>query len=162
VNEKPVDEQLQFYRRLHWVQRIGRGLMAAIAIAAMAGVLGAGPLSYAKTISPSGISVEYERFARRHAPMEVLYRVPANKRSGETMNLHMPQSSLEKINITSIVPVPAAERGNGAEVVYSFATAADEDLLIRIRYEFESVGSVPIRLSLPSGESVEFTTFVYP
>ncbi|HYF51231.1 MAG TPA: hypothetical protein VEJ63_17585 [Planctomycetota bacterium] len=162
MEEKPVDEQLQFYRRLHWAQRIGRGLMALIVIAAIIGVFGTGPISYARAGSAGAISAEYERFARRQAPMEVVYHVNAKAHSGETIDLHMPQNTLEHIDITSMVPAPDRERNHGSEVIYSFAKPADGELTIRVRYEFEGFGRVPFRLSLPSGEAVEFTTFVYP
>lgn len=58
-----------------WFHRAGWTLLALILLAALAGLLGPGPLSSRTACAGPAFCVEYERFIRNHAPAELRIRL---------------------------------------------------------------------------------------
>jgi len=156
---EPFVEDLQFYHRLKWVQRAGRALMFAIVVAALAGLFGAGPLSHGVSGDPSAVWAEYDRYARYHAPTDIVLHV--ERGLSENIEVHLREEFVNKLEIQAITPAPLSQRSGDGKVVFSFK-AEKFPAAIHFRARHEEYGSVPVEVSLGSGESLSFTTFVYP
>jgi hypothetical protein len=59
-----IETDLEFQRRVWRVPRVGWLIIGAAVVAALLGLFGTGPLSRAST-DGGGLTVEYDRFARR-------------------------------------------------------------------------------------------------
>lgn len=70
--ELDLAEDMRHQRREWKAEHIGWWVMGAIVLAAVAGLVGPGPLSWTTTGAPGAkLWVEHQRFARYQAPMEI-------------------------------------------------------------------------------------------
>jgi hypothetical protein len=71
-----ITEDLDFQHRIWKLQRIGWAVMVLLILAAVLGLFGRGILSRAVVTDAQGqLSVEYSRFARFQAPVELVVRI---------------------------------------------------------------------------------------
>lgn len=69
IGDLDIAQDLEHQRREWVIERIGWAIMALILLAALAGLLGSGPLSNARIDHPgSHLSAEYNRFERYQSP----------------------------------------------------------------------------------------------
>lgn len=158
-----LEEDLAHQRREWRVQRIGWIAMALIAAAALAGLLGPGPLSHARAGDPRALQVEYGRFARARAPEELRIRVPGQAVSDGRVRMVLPQAFLDRIELKRIQPEPESvdvrPGGNGYDIVVGSDAGPVE---VVIEYEHRRFGRAPVRVSLDPGPAVAFEQWVYP
>lgn len=148
-----------------WFHRLGWLMFAAVMAAAVAGLLGPGPLSSQVVRAGSAFSVEYNRLVRRHSPEQLRVRLtPAMLTSGR-VGLHIGQDFLDAITIVSIVPEPegVAIAPGGQLYVFTVDAASPAGATIVFNYEHDrSLETIPVELSIESGAAARFTQFVYP
>ncbi|HYF62909.1 MAG TPA: hypothetical protein VD886_08865 [Herpetosiphonaceae bacterium] len=153
------DQDLEFQRRSWVVQRIAWGIMAAVAVAGLAGVFGSGPVSQARA-GAGGLSVEYQSFARFQAATTLRVHLDAAAIQDGTAAIRIDQAYLERFEIVDIIPEPAASSIDGAAVVYSFTIGGSGDVVFNLKPE--RIGGAVAAIGAASGETVRVEQFVYP
>lgn len=153
----PFDEDMPFQRRQWQIERIGWTLMAALVIAALAGVLGGrGPL--ART---SVGAIEYARFARLSAPTTVDVRVAAGTTGA--LRLRVSDEYLDRMTLRSIVPPPVSTELADRHHVFVFERSSlPGTVRIQLQLEPTTVGRASGWIGVDDAASVSFTHFIYP
>ena len=162
VGDIEVAQDLEFQRH-EWV--LQRALWVAIAIlllAALAGLFGSGPLSRAEAVT-TGLALDYERLARRHAPHELTVEVGPEATTDGTVALWIDQTYLDGYRVESIMPEPESVETGAQRVVFRFAVGdVDAPAQVVFALEPERVGPNQGRLGLAGGPELAFRQFVFP
>ncbi len=162
VGDLEHDRDLRFQRREWAIQRGGWLVMMAIIVAALIGLLGAGPLSSA-TAGAGPLQLEYSRFERRHAPSELEVSLASSAVSQDQVDVWLSSDYLARIEITSIVPEPEEVSEAGDRVVYRFSTDDQvETSTILFALEYDDPGHTTGRMGLIDGPELTFRQVVYP
>ncbi|QYJ16903.1 hypothetical protein Rxycam_02739 [Rubrobacter xylanophilus DSM 9941] len=161
VRDIELAEDLGFQERMWRAQRILWVVMAAIALAALLGLFGGGPLAGASAGEPGDpVSVvEYERFVRLGSPTELRVRLEPPAGSGE-VRLRVERGYLEGFRLERITPEPAGVRAVPGGILYTLRTSGGP-VVATLNLEPQRAGPVECILRSRSG-SVTFGQFVYP
>lgn len=146
------------------VHKFGWMVFAGLLLAALAGLLGPGPLSSRIASAGPPLSVEYQRFLRNHAPADLRIRV-APPAGADTIRLLVGNAFLEAIELTGVTPAPEAVEvtPEGHVFVFEAPGLGSREALILYRFEPDAAFSdVPVRTALEGGPEVRFSQFVYP
>ena len=153
---------LRFQYREWAIQRGGWLVMMAIIIAALIGLLGAGPLSSASAES-GPLQLQYARFERRHARTVLEVSVTSSADNQDQVEVWVSADYLARIEITSIVPEPEEVRVADDRVVYRFNIDEQADRpTILIALEPDDPGRSTGRIGVIDGPELTFWQFVYP
>jgi hypothetical protein len=159
------DLQIQYdpaHERKEWfAQRVAWTLMALIVAAALAGLLGPGPLSNARAGNKgSKLSVECSRFARYQGP-ETL-RIFCQPESGQEFRVSLDRSYVERIQIHGISPEPKETIARSEQYIYVFAREQEGEQLVLFDLHPNAFGRTETRIMLDNIESVTLTQFYWP
>jgi hypothetical protein len=157
-----LDEDLAHQRREWRVQRLGWFAMLLIALAALAGLLGPGPLSKARESDSSGVEVEYLRFARSRAPEELRIRLPADATRTGRVRVGLPDALLGRIELHRVQPEPSSVVVHSGRQDFEILTEPGASAEIIVHYEHRSFGRSPASLYVDGREAVAFEQWVYP
>ena len=144
--------------------RIGWLLLALLVLAALAGLLGPGPLSSRTARAGPALSVEYERFVRNHAPADLRIRVVPPPGEG-VVRLHVNRAFLEATQLDNISPEPEAVEIGPAGHIYVLKAPRLGGRETVILYHYQADGpfaDIPARVGIEGGPQVRFDQFVYP
>lgn len=146
------------------LHRLGWVVFAALLLAALAGLLGPGPLSSRTAEAGPALAADYQRFVRNHAPADLRIRVvpPAGQ---DSIRLLVGNAFLEATELTRIKPEPSSVEVTPEGHVYVFEAPelGAEEALILYRYQPDGAFSdIPVRIALAGGPEVSFRQFVYP
>ena len=160
-----VDQDLAFQRRQWRAERVGWAVMALVILAALAGLLGPGPLNEATAGEPGDpVSVEYQRFPRHAAP-EMLVKVnlgPDATRDRE-VRLWVDRTYVDHFRIERIEPEPERVEAGADRLTYVFRVSEPgRPTAVQFHMEPDGYGRQHARLGLDGGPEVAFTQFVYP
>lgn len=151
-----IQEYLDSQERGWRTQRIGWVIILALVVLAALGLFGDGVASK-KTVTQSGTTVEYERFYRQEAIMEL--KVDLAQAPGSRSVIAFPNQYLEKFTIESIVPEPRENRVENRQVAYFFEGTPPMKVVFRL---------VPQRAGSIDGSvrvnnlTIPLTHFIYP
>ena len=148
-------------KRLH---RLGWLVFAALLLAALAGLLGPGPISSQTAEAGPSLSVAYQRFVRNHAPADLRIRV-VPKTGQENIRLLVGHAFLEATELSNVKPEPEAVEvtPDGHVYVFEAAQLGSEPTLILYRYQPDGAfADITVRMALEGGPGVSFRQFVYP
>lgn len=157
-----IRDDLVFERREWFVQRVGWGVLVAILLLAIAGLLGKGPLSRA-TASDGALRVDYERFLHADAPASM--RLTVAKPSGDVVRLSFDQAYLDALDVQRLQPQPVRTLPAGNSSVMEFPAQAGQDfhLSIDAMPPSSAVTQGVIRVLQPApGATVRIRQLVYP
>jgi hypothetical protein len=157
-----LEDDPRFHRRNWRVQRFGWAVMAVVLLAALAGGLGRGPLSWASARSAGGtIEVEYDRVLRHAAPstLRVTF-TPAS--AGPAASLRLPRQFVEDAVLQSILPAPARAWSDGRYLTYEFALAQRTPLTVVFDFQPDGYNWLHGEVAQPGGEAVRFRQFILP
>jgi hypothetical protein len=98
--------------------------MFALVAAALAGVLGSGPLSRSTATAAAGLDVEYQRFARYQDPVKLTLRLHPAVTGAERVRVSIDRDFLDHAKIEGMLPQPEAQEAAGDRVVFVFRVAA--------------------------------------
>ncbi len=148
-------------KRLH---RVGWLVFAALLLAALAGLLGPGPISSRTAEAGPALSADYQRFVRNHAPADLRIWVvrPAGQ---DSIRLLVGNAFLEATELSNVKPEPDAVEVTPEGHVYVFEAPelGAEEALILYRYEPDGAFSdIPARIALEGGPELSFRQLVYP
>jgi hypothetical protein len=150
-----VNADVNFQQRVWTAQRIGWSVIAALIVAALAGVFGVGPASRASAESP-GLRLDYERFARWQRPTVLRFALA----DGRPAELALARRYLEFFRIEQITPEPSEVASSGPWLVYRFAGAGP--VIVAFDLVAEQFGEVAGSARGPDGKALQFHQFIYP
>ena len=162
VGSLEIAQDLDFQQREWVVQRVAWWIVVAILLAAIVGLLGAGPLSHASAAS-GPLELDYDRFMRRRAPSQYeLVVAPGTAVEGEVA-LWLDDALLEKVDVERVMPEPSEMEAGADRVVYRFVVA-DPEQPARITFHLEpdEPGAVRGGIGIVDGAEVSINQFVYP
>lgn len=162
VGDLEIAEDLHYQRRAWTIQRIGRAVMALIIAAALAGLIGTGPLSSA--VAHSGpLHVAYHRFERLNAPGLLSIRVAGNVAAGNQIRIWLDRDYVDSLQVQQITPQPAQTLVGANRLIYVFDVAAgNRQTVIVFDLRFQAFGLHHGRVGLVGGPVASFRQFVYP
>jgi protein-L-isoaspartate(D-aspartate) O-methyltransferase len=140
-------------------ERSGWIAMAVIAMAAGLGVFGDGWLSKADASAGAALRVEYPRFGRAQAPLEMT--VDWQPQQGAALTIT--RSYLEQFAIEEIRPTPAAVSVGPDSIHYTFR-AVDPEARIRVSFRLkpQRAGTLLGRIGSEDELAVEIRQLVFP
>lgn len=136
--------------------------MGSIALAALAGFLGKGPVSDARAGGAyAGLEVEYQRFGRRNAPQTLRFHVASRPDPEGKVQVSIDREYLDSIQIENVMPEPESVQGGPDRHLYEFAAPGGETT-ISIKFNPEALGWVEGAAALEGRPVVQFRQFMYP
>ncbi|GAA5044814.1 hypothetical protein HNP84_004717 [Thermocatellispora tengchongensis] len=157
--ERRQQEPLLRRRAARW-QRVGWGSLALLLLAALAGLIGPGPLSWAGASAPL-IQVDYERFARRLGDSSLRVTVWSDPAHPGTARLWISRDYLIEAEARQVVPAPDSWTAVDDGVVLSFPATGDR-AEIEIRTSLDHIGTLHGALGVPGKPPARFWQLVYP
>ena len=157
-----LNQDLKVTRRTWRFERIGWIGLGAFVAAALAGLLGPGPLSEASAGEPGGpLQVHYERFAHFEAEsdLRIDVRPPAGRSEVEVW---LASDYLGSLDVRGVTPPPVGTRLEKGRVVYRFASAGEGPLEVRFDILYRRIGRLSGEAGLVGGASAVFAHWVYP
>ncbi|ABG03678.1 hypothetical protein Rxyl_0708 [Rubrobacter xylanophilus DSM 9941] len=159
VRDIELAEDLGFQERMWRAQRISWAVMAALALAALLGLFGGGPLAGASAGGGEVSVPEYERFVRFGSPTTLRVRLEPPAGGGE-VRLWVEQGYLEGVRLQRITPEPAGAEAARGGVLYTFRASGGPAV---VTFDLEPDRAGLLEGSLRSGGgSVTLRQFVYP
>ena len=149
-------EDSGFQERQFQVARVAGALFVVIAVAALLGVLGTGPLSDA-TARGRGMSVDYDRFLRFATPTEI--EVSTSGGSGTT-ELRLSAAYLEGFDVENITPEPDSQSAVADRIVFTFDERPPSTVTLSLTPR--EIGLQKGTVSLAGGGSTSYHQLVYP
>ena len=166
MSEKTLDlPQDEPFQKREWkIQRVGWALWGLVLVAALAGLLGTGPLSHAEVSAPDGsVIVKYDRFLHYHQPSVLEVLVPSRGQDDSPLRLKVSRTFLDRVQIVRIEPEPDEQQVADDGIVYTFAKEGTPELSkLLFHFEFEQFGSSNGLVELMNGGSADLQQFVYP
>lgn len=145
------------------MQRVIWVLLSILLLAALAGLIGPGPLSLTSAGS-SGLQVRYLRFGRWQAPQSLV--ISASEPGGGPLQLSINRSYLDSMSVQQVSPQPANVKLSGRTFIYSFATGTGASNSITFDLQPTSMGLVHGTIAMPAaggnGSDVTFRQLIYP
>lgn len=144
-------------------QRFGWATIALIVVAALAGLLGPGPLSWARARAPSGlVEVEYSRFVRYIGDSTVELHVRPDPTRPDTARVWISSEYLSGVNLQQVTPQPDTWTTVDEGVVLSYPTGGTETVPVQMHLRPDEIGLLRGAVGVPGQDPVEFWQFVYP
>jgi hypothetical protein len=153
------------FQRSEWrIQRVGWAAWGAIVVAALAGLLGTGPLSHADSSASDGsLSVKFDRFVHYHRPSVLEVFVHSRRANDQPLRLKVSQAFLDRIQMLRIEPEPEEQLLAGDGVVYAFSQEGRSEFSkVLFHFEFERFGKSRGSVEFVGSGSASFQQFVYP
>ena len=160
-----IDESESFQRRDWRVQRVGWGVLALIAVAALLGAFGKGVLASAETTSAEGtLQLRYERLVRLHAPARLEFTVaPGLAGADGRVRLWLDRAYADQLQITGVQPEPAEVSVTPALLMYQFAVAdGGRPVLVTFSVQHDRAGISRASAGVLPRGTVQLDQFVFP
>lgn len=163
IGNVEIDQDLEFQRRMWRAERIGWAVMAILLLCAALGMFGHGALSRTMALKGDLLTVEYQRFGRYQAPMEM--RVYLSAGSSQDLFFQLDRVFLMNVQITSIFPKPVTEQPiyDGVQFLFSPTRVKGEgSLVVTISYQPKQMGLLKAAVRGEETTSLSVTQFIYP
>ncbi len=154
-----VQQDLRLQQRQWMIERMGLVVMGAIAVAAILGVLGTGPLANATAGSDGHrLSVDYERFIRFGAPTELNLKFTDVEGKAE---VSINEAFLEGFDVEGIIPQPDSQTVDAQRLRMSFSEL-HSPASVSISLTPREIGVQRADIAIPGQEPISFSQLVYP
>lgn len=163
MGDLEIDQDEKFEQRFWKVERAGWAAMALLVVAALLGLFGSGPLSTSTAYAGDGaVTVEYKRFARRHAESVLKVRLRPGP-ADDQAEFRISGAYMAQMKIDSISPPPEYVRLDGNDMVFGFRSRGGSgNGYVTIFARPQSMGLLGGQIGTPDGQTVSFQQFVYP
>ncbi len=153
-----LDDRPDLHQRGWWIQRIIWVLLALFIAAGAVGIFGSGLLSK-QTLGEKNANLwlEYDRFARKEAPMELEFHITAQGQ--DTIVLQLPAGYLRHFQVESISPAPGVTLTHNGHVAYKFPAKGPITVLFNLKPS--KMGSVQGSIMV-NNRPFELNHFIYP
>jgi hypothetical protein len=155
-----IDHDDDFQRRSWAVQRIGWAFMVLVIVAALAGLLGPGPLFERELEGSTGLRIRYDRFVRYEAPASVHLELTASA-EGEA-HFWLEGAWLERVHVENVNPEPERVVANAERVHYAIAAEPKERVRVTIHFEADAVGALRGAIGQSNAPGLPLEQFAYP
>lgn len=164
VGDLEIPQDIRFEKRDWTFQRIGWIGMLLVALAALAGLLGPGPLTRMTAgQKDSALWVEYYRFERVEAPTDLKINIGPGAASGSELRLWIDRGYVENAEIEELSPEPNRYEAGPDRMIYIYGLAdPSKATAIRVRFRGQQPGSREGKLGIEGGPEVSFGQFFYP
>lgn len=165
ADDLEIGQALDFQRRQWMVQRVGWIAMGMVILAALAGLMGSGPLSKASAGGPDDdLQVTYQRFDRRHAPTEVQMKVAGGAHQEGEVRIWVDQAFLDRVELEQIIPEPEEVLSEPGREIYVFRAGSDSSQQVDVTYQLQqdAFGIHTARVGIVDGPELTFWQVVYP
>jgi hypothetical protein len=159
-----LDQDLDFERRSWTVERIAWIIMTLVGLAALAGLLGPGPLSKT-TIGEQGgpLRLEYSRFGRFKAPLTLRVHVGPNAGQQGSMRVWLSREYIEGVQIEQVSPQPGQVEAGPEQLTYVFPRSEPQrSTAITFALKTGQIGRQRGCVGLTNGPTLCFRQFIYP
>lgn len=161
IGDLDINQDLSVQTLTWGIQRVGWAAMGVIAVLALAGLFGHGPISKVTEGNlADGLHVEYERFGRQQRPTEV--RVFVRPTHDRRLSLWIGQPYLAHMEIQHIVPLPETATLADAGVRYEWPTDTREPAMVTFYLQPHTVGPLSGMLHASGQTAVRIQQFIYP
>jgi hypothetical protein len=170
----PVDNELEvgFDRdfEVQWAraESLSHAFMVVVVMAALAGLLGHGPLSHRTQWTTNGrLGVDFEALARFGTSTQVTLHLSSPPGSLQTASIVraraiLSSSAVEPMGMQQIIPTPMESQAIGRELAYSFEIAQGKDsALVRLVFKPAVVGPVELYAKVGT-DTISWTQWVLP
>jgi hypothetical protein len=164
VGDLQIHQDLLHQQREWRIERIGWVVAVLILLAALAGLLGPGPVSSGTAGEKgSALWVEYDRLARYEAPGQLrIHLGPDAARDGK-VRLALSRSYIENLEVLHIDPRPERVEATSDRFIYTFnVPEAPQGTAVTYHFEANTFGRNGSILAVEGGPQLHFTQFVYP
>ena len=164
VDGLQLERHNDFQRREWRILRLGWFCWSAIVLAALAGLLGDGPLSSTTAASEDlSLVVHYDRFVHRHDPCMLKLSITPPAGTQDELRLSVDRDYLSNLEIRAIVPEPERTVFGEDKVTMVFPMDGSPSLMsVVIHYSPEPTGKLNGVIRLEGATPVRFWQFVYP
>jgi hypothetical protein len=149
-----IDESLPLQERSWRIRNAAWLAMVLVLGAGVTGLFGRGPLAAAEVTVGPGVTLEYDRWARKRAPLLLRFRAATSP--GDTLRIHVGWPLIRSVRVLDIEPHPEGSAADPAGVEYRFSLQppAGVDFLIqpesagRLRFSIRAGSAAPVPLTL--------------
>jgi hypothetical protein len=147
--------------RLGWIfERTGWTIMAVVAAAAVAGVLGDGLLRVVEVAAGETLAARYPRFARAGAPLELTVEWMPQQSDA---TLWISRAYLDEFAVEEVRPTPSATTFDRERIYYTFRTNRPDDRVqVRFRLRPGHAGRLTGSLGIEAAAAVELRQLIFP
>jgi hypothetical protein len=159
-----LKQDLEF-ERLSWsVERVGWVAIAVVALAALAGLFGPGPLSRTTIGEPAeALWLEYARFGRLGAPLTLRLHVAPNTGQQTSLRLWLSRDYIEGAQVEQVIPQPEQVEAEPERLTYVFPLAeSSRPTAITFSLKMDHFGRQRGCIGMVAGPSLCFRQFIYP
>lgn len=159
-----LNQDLAFERRTWTVERVAWVIMALTGLAALAGLLGPGPLSETTVGERGGpLWLEYSRFGRFKAPLTLRVHVGPNTGQQDPLRVWLSREYLEGVRVEQVSPQPGQVEAGPEQLTYVFARSEPQrSTAISFAMKTEQIGRQHGCVGLIDGPTLCFRQFIYP
>lgn len=163
-NGLQVAEDLPLQTKIWKMERIAWVVFSLLLLAGMLGVFGRGILSKTTHSSPDQVlRIEYERFGRYQAPMDLKIHVGAQAVQGQFLRLWFDSKYFEAVELSQISPAPHSTEVAQGKHIHQFKVAAPgQPVSINFEVKGNTYGQTHLRFGLENGPELSLTQFFYP
>jgi hypothetical protein len=164
IGSLQVHQDLPHEKREWRIERAGWIAGALVLLAALAGLLGPGPLSSTAAGLPgSDLWVQYNRFARYQAPEILRVHLGPGALRAQQVRLSLSRDYVKNIELTHIDPEPERVDAGPEALIYTFNISQRQaPVMLSFHFQPNHFGTLPATLAVDDGPRVAFSQFVYP
>ena len=168
-DDPPMEEELagRFYRpfeaRWRTAEVVGRSVMSAVIAAALAGLLGGGPVNiWTRTVSAGGLRVSYQPVARFGTPSGLDVTLPVAAGAKEVA-VTLPDVIAGGFDLQSVTPQPIRWEPGAGSMRLAFVPKAGADLMVvHLGGMPPSAGRLALSAQLDGQPPLAWSQFVLP
>jgi hypothetical protein len=161
VSGLDIDEDFEFQKASWRVQRAGEVLIILFVLAGLAGLFGGGAFAK-KTERFGNAEVEYSRFIRANAPVDIKITLAPSAGGTEPVSVTFDAAFFEGFKVEDISPKPRVESLGKGVVIYEFARTEHEHVPIIVRVKATKMGSASATITVGTDPPVTIKAFVFP
>jgi hypothetical protein len=153
----------QAFQRREWTaQRFGWAAMGLFVTAALLGLLGRGPLSWAAVTSDDGlVEVQYQRFTHLEADDMIIIALAPAAVTGDSVEVQLAEEWVRSVDISGITPEPQEQVATPYGVRLKVSAEPGAEVHIQIVFRASQIGPVDAGIRFDD-QTVPFGQFVYP
>ena len=158
-----VDDDPELSRRTWTIQLVGRWLLIAAVVGAVAGLAGHGPLSWTSATAADGhLAVDYERYGRRGGSQTVRVNVARDLAADDRWTVVLSGALARDHELSTITPEPSSMRSTRDGIELTFERVGDVDLTVGISLSPGGMWAETSHVAVPGAGDVTLHQFIYP
>jgi hypothetical protein len=162
--ELQIDAALAYQERTWRVQRIGWAIFAVLIVLGLIGLFGPGPLSSTTVgASADGLRIDYDRFARLHAPTTLVIHADRRVARGDELGIVLSGDAIRALELVATTP-PAdgtSVAPDGAILRFK-ADRQPGELTIVLYAKPQQAGPLTSRIGVAGGPAHTIRQWIYP